>query len=107
MATKNNKQRTYARNRALSRRGNEKIHESDGTYFLKLVLCIVLGTLWIKFQSPLLLGSFSVSGLPVGLLFGLLVVSQFEKFQYDRKIWYAILVLVAIVSYFLPAGIVV
>lgn len=108
MATKNNKQRTYARNRALlSRRGNEKIHESDGTYVLKLVLCIVLGSLWIKFQAPLILGGISLNGLPVGLLFGVLLVSQFEKFQYDRKIWYAILILVAIVSYFLPAGIVV
>lgn len=107
MVTKTNKQRTYARNRALSRRGNEKINESDGTYFLKLVLCIVLGSLWIKFHAPLVLGGIPFNGLPVGLLFGLIVVSQFEKFQYDRKIWYAILILVGIVSYFLPAGIVV
>jgi len=35
----------------------------------------------------------------------LFIVSKFEKFQYDRKIWYAILILVTIVSYFLPAGI--
>lgn len=107
MATKHSKQRTYARNRVLNRRGNEKIYESDGAYFLKLVLCIVLGTLWIKFQAPLVVGGISLNGLPVGLLFGVLVVSQFEKFQYDRKLWYAILVLVTIVSYFLPAGIVI
>lgn len=107
MATNKNKQRTYARNRAFSRRGNEKIYESDGKYFLKLVLVILLGSLWIKFNSPLMAGPFVMNGLPVGMLVGLIVVSQFEKFQYDRKIWYALLVLVTIVSYFLPMGIVV
>lgn len=105
MASARNKQRTYARNRVFSRRGNEKTYESDGTYFLKLVLCIILGTLWIKFKTPLTIGGLPFSGLPVGMLFGLFIVSRFEKFQYDRKIWYAILILVTIVSYFLPAGI--
>lgn len=107
MATKNSKQRTYARNRVFSRRGNEKIYESDGKYFLKLVVVIILGSLWIKFNSPFMVEPFVMNGLPVGMLVGLLVVSQFEKFQYDRKIWYALLVLVTIVSYFLPMGIVV
>lgn len=107
MATTKNKQRTYARNRVFSRRGNERIYESDGTYFLKLVLCVLLGTLWLKFNSPLILAGLPFGGLPVGMLFGLLVVSRFEKFQYDRKIWYAILILVTITSYFLPAGIVI
>ena len=105
MSTTKNKQRTYARNRVFSRRGNEKMYESDGTYFLKLVLCILLGTLWLKFNTPLVVGGVSFGGVPVGMLFGLLAVSRFEKFQYDRKIWYAILILVTIASYFLPAGI--
>ena len=105
MSTTKNKQRTYARNRVFSRRGNERVYESDGTYFLKLVLCVLLGTLWLKFNSPLILAGLPFGGLPVGMLFGLLVVSRFEKFQYDRKIWYAILILVTIASYFLPAGI--
>ena len=105
MATTRNKQRTYARNRAFSRKGNEKIYESDGKYFLKLVLCVILGTLWIKFKAPIALGGVPLNGIPVGLLFGLLIVSRFEKFQYDRKIWYAILILVTIVCYFLPAGV--
>ncbi len=107
MASKRNKQRTYARNRVLSRKGNEKLYESDGTYFLKLVLCIILGTLWLKFKAPITVGGLFFNGLPVGMLFGLLIVSRFEKFQYDRKIWYAILILVTIVSYFLPAGVVI
>lgn len=107
MATNTRKARTYARNRVFSRRGNEKQYESDGTYFLKLVLCIVLGTIWLKFNQPLSLGPAVFNGLPLGLLVGLFVVSKFEKFQYDRKIWYAILVIVTIVSYFLPSGIII
>ncbi len=107
MASAKNKQRTYARNRVFSRRGNERIYESDGTYFLKLIVCVLLGTLWLKFNSPVLIGSVPFSGVPVGMLFGLLLISRFEKLQYDRKIWYAILILVTIVSYFLPMGIVI
>lgn len=107
MASKRNKQRTYARNRVFSRRGNEKVYESDGKYFLKLVVIIIFGSLWVKFSTPIMLGAFVFNGVPVGMLAGLLIVSQFEKFQYDRKIWYALLVLVTIVSYFLPMGIVV
>lgn len=105
MASAKNKQRTYARNRAVSRRGNEKIYETDGTYFLKLVVCVLLGTLWLKFNAPVAILGIPFGGMPVGMLFGLLLVSKFEKFQYDRKIWYAILILVTIVSYFLPMGI--
>lgn len=107
MAATKNKQRTYARNRVFSRRGNERIYESDGTYFLKLVVCVLLGTLWLKFNAPIAIGGLSFGGVPVGMLFGLVMVSKFEKFQYDRKIWYAILILVTIVSYFLPMGIIV
>lgn len=107
MASAKNKQRTYARNRVFSRKGNENIYESDGTYFLKLIVCMLLGTLWLKFTEPILIGNVPFSGIPVGLLAGLLLISRFEKFQYNRKIWYAILILVTIISYFLPMGIVI
>ena len=107
MPSKRNRERTYARNRSFSRRGYEKLYESDSTYFLKLVLYLVLGTLWLKFQHPLSLGPLQFNGIPVGMLFGLLIVSRFEKYQTDRKIWYLVLVLVTIISYFLPAGIVI
>lgn len=107
MVAKKSKTRTYARHRAVSRRGNEQVYESDGKYFLKLVLCIVLGTFWLKFSAPLHVGPFVLNALPLGLLVGLLVVSKFEKFQYDRKIWYALLIVVAIVSLYLPSGIII
>lgn len=102
-----NKQRTYARNRVFSRRGNENIYESDGRYFLKLVLVILMGTVWLKFQSPISILGAPFYGIPIGMLAGLLIIKQFEKYQFNRKIWYAILVIVTVLSYFIPAGIVI
>ena len=107
MASKQNKQRTYARNRVVSRRGNLLSTESDGQYLLKLVLIIILGTLWLKFKEPLWLGALPLGAIPVGMIFGLLVVSRMEKQQFDRKIWYAILLVVTVVSYVSAAGIVI
>jgi hypothetical protein len=52
MASQKNKERTYARNRKFSRKGNEKIYERDSTYLLKLVVVILLGTFWLKFSQP-------------------------------------------------------
>lgn len=100
--------RTYARNRAtaVSRRGYEKIFESDSTYFLKLVVFVLLGTLWLKFQQPVSWLGLPLGGVPVGFLVGLLLVNKFEKYQSDRKIWYAILVIITIICYFVPAGVV-
>ena len=103
--------RTYARNRAAgratTRSGRERVFESDGVYFLKLVGVIMLGTLWLKFQSPVVLGGIPIVGIPIGLLAGLLLVHLFEPLQADRKIWFAMLVVVSIVTLFLPAGIVI
>jgi hypothetical protein len=78
--------------------------ESDSAYFLKLVLYVVLGSLWIKFAEPLVVGDFIINGLPFGLMLGIIFASH-DHFQVDRKIEYAILVLMTILTYFLPAGI--
>lgn len=106
---KQKRPRTYARNRAanVSRRGYEKVFESDGTYFLKLVVFVLLGTLWFKFSQPVSWLGVPLGGIPIGFLVGLLLVNRFEKYQSDRKIWYATLVVVTIICYFVPAGIVI
>ena len=107
MASKRNKQRTYARNRVVSRKGYLLSNESDGQYLLKLVLIILLGTLWLKFEHPLWIGAFPIGAIPVVMIFGLLLVSRIEKQQFDRKIWYAILLVVTVISYIGAAGIVI
>jgi uncharacterized membrane protein len=79
--------------------------ETDSAYFLKLILYVLLGTFWLRFASPITIGYLTLNGFPLGLLLGLLFASH-DHFQIDRKIEYAILVIVTIITFFLPAGIV-
>jgi hypothetical protein len=81
-----------------------KTTESDSAYFLKLVLYVVLGSMWLKFASPIMLGDIMLNALPVGLMVGLVFASH-DHFQVDRKIEYAVLIVVTIISYFAPSGI--
>lgn len=106
---KQKRPRTYARNRAaaLSRKGYEKVFESDSTYLFKLVCFVLLGTLWLKFEQPITWMDLPLTGIPVGMLIGLIFVHSFEKYQIDRKIWYATLIVVTIICYFVPAGVVI
>jgi len=83
-----------------------RVRESDGQYLLKLVVVVLIGAVWFKFGHVFYFGPFAVTGIPLGMLLGILLVDKLEVHQDDRKIWYAILILVAIASYFLPAGIV-
>lgn len=84
----------------------QKTQESDSAYILKLVLYVVLGSFWLKFSIPLEIGNVILNGLPIGLVLGFIFANH-DHFQVDRKIEYAILVLMAILTYFLPAGIVI
>lgn len=104
---KNKAKKTTSRATVANRRGYDTMFESDSTYLLKLVSFVLLGTLWLKFQTPVSWLGMPFSGIPIGLLVGLLLVNKFEKNQVDRKIWYAILIVVTIICYFVPAGIVV
>lgn len=89
----------------MAKKSLQQTTEPDSTYFLKLVLYIILGSFWLKFHQPIQLGSFTIHGLPLGMVIGLLFASH-DHFQVDRKIEYAILIIVTIVTFFLPAGIV-
>jgi hypothetical protein len=86
---------------------SEQMYETDSTYFLKLVIFVLLGTLWLKFSQPVSWMGIPIGAIPIGLLLGLVLVSHFEKYQSDRKIWYATLLVVTIICYFVPAGILV
>lgn len=102
---KQKRPRTYARNRV--KRYGEKIYESDSTYFLKLVVFVLLGAIWVKFGQPVSLGAIPIGAVPVGMLLGLILVRRYERHQSDRKIWYAILLIVSIISNFTASGIVI
>lgn len=112
MATKKQKSRTYARNRSkqsefFSRKGNERFYERESAFFLKLVVFIILSALWLRLKDPLIAGPLVVQAIPVGLIVALLLVVKIEKYQFNRKIWYATLILMAILTSFTPVGIIV
>ena len=81
------------------------ITEPDSVYFFKLVVYILLGAVWLKFHAPIHVGPFIFTGFPLGLCVGLFLASR-DKFSIDRKIEYAILIIMALLSYFLPVGII-
>lgn len=107
VVTKKNKQKrnsiyTYARKNM-----REVLFESDSMYLLKLTLYMLLATMWLKFGEPFLIGGVVFRALPLGLLAGLLVVRMLEKHQLNRKILYAIVMTIGILTYFVPAGFVI
>ncbi|MES2875857.1 MAG: hypothetical protein V4678_00130 [Patescibacteria group bacterium] len=93
--------------KASPKRFHERVFESDSTYFFKLVVIVLLGTLWLKFAHPFMVGPFQFTAIPLGIIVGFLVVRAFEHHQEDRKIWYAVLLVVGVISYFVPAGIII
>ena len=76
-----------------------KSTELDGVYVLKLLLYVLLGTMWLKVSNG---DSISV-GLPIGFIVGLIFTSH-EHFQIDRKIEYAVLLIAMLFGYFAPYG---
>ena len=104
--SKNKKSTKKAPKKKLSTRMRVQSDDRDGVFFLKLVLYMVLGAIWVKFDRALTLGPVVLNGVPVGLLVGLFFASQ-DKFQIDRKIEDALLLVMAILTFFLPAGIVI
>ncbi len=73
--------------------------ETDSTYFLKLVLYLILGSMWIKVTK----GETMQIPLPVGLIIGLLFTTH-EPFKIDRKIEYAVLLVAMLIGFWAPIG---
>lgn len=71
----------------------------DGVFFLKLVLYLVMGSLWVKVSR----GESMQIALPIGLIVGVLFAAH-EHFQIDRKIEYAVLVVAMLIGFLSPYG---
>ena len=110
MATqKSNKARTYARNRpVVSRKGLENVFEPDGIYLFKLVVVTLAGLMWLRLADPVMIGGvLPVGAFPAGAVIALVLIAWLEHAQFNRKILYAVLVVVTIIGFFLNAGIVI
>jgi uncharacterized transporter YbjL len=84
---------------AKTKKSRKSSQEMDGVYLLKLVLYLILGSLWVKVNN----GQNIAIGLPLGLIVGLIFTSH-EHFQIDRKIEYAVLLIAMFIGYFAPYG---
>ncbi len=73
--------------------------ETDGVYILKLVLYLIMGSVWIRITKGNLTFPIPI-GLAVGVLF-----ARMERFQIDRKIEYAVLLISMFIGFWLPLGI--
>lgn len=73
--------------------------EMDSAYFLKLVLYLILGFTWVKISK----GDSGQIPLPLGLVVGL-IFTHHERFQIDRKIEYAVLLIAMLVGFWVPLG---
>lgn len=73
--------------------------ELDGVYLLKLLLYVLLGSMWLKLSH----GADVSIPIPVGFVAGLLFATH-EHFRIDRKIEYAVLLVAMLVGYFAPYG---
>lgn len=71
----------------------------DGLFLLKLLLYILIGSMWLKISNG---GSVGL-GVPIGFIAGLVFV-RYERFRIDRKIEYAALLVAMLVGYFAPYG---
>jgi hypothetical protein len=80
-------------------RSNAAAGTFDGVYLFKMVLYLLLGSVWIKASN----GTGVDFSLPVGLMIGL-AFTLHEHFQIDRKIEYAILLVAMLFGYFAPYG---
>lgn len=73
---------------------------ADSSYFLKLVLFMVIGSQWLwLIDEPLL----RAIPLPLGLLIGLYFALR-ERLKPDRKIVYALLLVSALIGFYGQIG---
>jgi hypothetical protein len=73
----------------------------DSVYLLKIVLYLIVGTLWLRIQ-------YGADGtqipLPIGAVIGILFAAH-DHFRIDRKVEYAILLVAMLVGFWTQAGV--
>jgi len=73
--------------------------ELDSVYVLKLVMYLIIGTLWLRIGRA----DGNSIPVPVGLAIGLLFAMH-EHFKIDRKIEYAVLLVAMLVGFWSQIG---
>lgn len=71
----------------------------DGVFLLKMVLYLILGSMWLKLSHHNTLHI----PLPIGFAVGVIFASH-EHFQIDRKLEYTLLLAALLIGYVAPFG---
>lgn len=72
--------------------------EPDSVYVLKIVLYMIIGAQWLRVTR----GDLHIP-IPIGLMIGVLF-ARMDRFQIDRKIEYAVLLVSMFIAFWLPLG---
>ena len=95
MATK-----TKSRKKTVSRRRKvSQPVESDGAFFFKLVLFLILSSIWLRFVFE----DGTELPLPLGAVIAVFYALH-DHFQIDRKIELALILVAMFISFWLPIG---
>jgi len=73
--------------------------ELDSVYVLKLVMYMIIGTLWLRIGRA----DGTSTPIPVGFVFGLLFAVH-DHFKIDRKVEYAVLLIAMLVGFWSQIG---
>lgn len=75
--------------------------ETDSAYFLKLVMYLILASVWVRVTNET---GTTETPLPLGAVLALIFASH-DHFQMDRKIEYALILVGMFVAFWLPVGV--
>jgi hypothetical protein len=75
--------------------------ELDSVFMLKLVLYLIVGTQWVRFQNST--GTAEIP-IPIGLIVGVLFAAH-DHFKIDRKIEFAVLLVAMFVGFWTQVGV--
>jgi len=84
--------------RTSQKRSRQKPVELDSVYLLKMLLYLIVGSLWLRITTQT-----SQIPIPVGFIVGILFTMH-ERLQIDRKLEYAILLMAMFIGFWLPIG---
>lgn len=93
MMTKSKQKRKTSGSRA-------QTQELDSVYMLKLVLYLIIGAQWVRFENH---DGTTQIPIPVGLVIGLFFVAH-DHFKIDRRIEFAVLLVAMFVGFWTQIG---
>jgi hypothetical protein len=81
------------------KRQKSQTTEMDSVYVLKLVMYLIIGTLWLRIGQA----NGNTIPLPIGLVVGL-VFAAHDHFKIDRKIEFAVLLVAMLIGFWSQIG---